>query len=395
MSGLWTRVEVKIGVLLIGWWVLIGGLADFFVKTEILPFTPSYPLWERLAEIPIPEWMTRMGGFDGVHYYLIATSGYKEISGIQAFFPMYPLLVRYLSLGIFDPLLIGLVVSGLCLYGFLILWYRLLVDEGYSKKVAWWSIGVILLSPVSFFLASFYTESLFLLLLVAFWRAYQQKKLGRAGIWGAILSATRVTGIVAVIWAIGDYFWQAWRKRRLGVIKTWRRGGMLFLGAGGLVIFMVYLWREFGDMWYFFHVQDSFDWGRQTELVLLPQVLWRYGKMFYYGLTWDFKTYALVQELVMSVMALTGLIYLGWKKIKGQLKMPWLWLGFGMVSYLIPTMTGSLASMPRYLMTVLPLIILVAQVCRRYPKIGGLFLLVTSCIMVGNLWLFVQGFWVA
>ena len=62
-----------------------------------LPFRPSYPHWDITLINQGPEWLWFWGGFDGVHYLNIAEKGY-EYGLTQAFFPLYPLLIRWLNL---------------------------------------------------------------------------------------------------------------------------------------------------------------------------------------------------------------------------------------------------------------------------------------------------------
>ena len=61
-----------------------------------LPFVPSYPHWDITLVTQGPEWLWFWGGFDGVHYLNIAEKGY-EYGLTQAFFPAYPLLIRFLK----------------------------------------------------------------------------------------------------------------------------------------------------------------------------------------------------------------------------------------------------------------------------------------------------------
>jgi len=51
---------------------------------------------EVLKNSDLPAWMHQFGNFDGVHYVRIASAGY-EYQFTQAFFPLYPLLIKIVS----------------------------------------------------------------------------------------------------------------------------------------------------------------------------------------------------------------------------------------------------------------------------------------------------------
>ena len=130
--------------------------------------------------------------FDGVHYLGIAGEGYKLNE--QAFFPLYPLLMRYI--GAFtglDYVKIGILISNVSFFLTLVILYYLLKIDYLQKAI--WIVSFLLFFPFSFFFASVYTESLFLLLVVVSFYAARQKLWWLAGIFGALASATRLAGV--------------------------------------------------------------------------------------------------------------------------------------------------------------------------------------------------------
>jgi hypothetical protein len=101
--------------------------------------------------------------FDGVHYVLIATHGYNF--GQQAFFPLYPDVIRKLRPYIPDPVLAGTLISSFSFLLALILLDRL-IRMDYAPDVARWTILALLIFPTSFFFACVYSEGLFFLLVL-------------------------------------------------------------------------------------------------------------------------------------------------------------------------------------------------------------------------------------
>src|SRR3989344_1707248 len=94
-----------IGFRLVDW--LIGYLSPFFI-----PYLGFFPYKEVAAQYNLPHFLTALANFDGAHYLLIAKNGYAQYQ--QAFFPLYPLLIRWLSpLFLNNHLVTGLLISNL------------------------------------------------------------------------------------------------------------------------------------------------------------------------------------------------------------------------------------------------------------------------------------------
>ena len=108
-------------------------------------------------------WLWSWANFDGVHYLVIARQGYCQFQ--QAFFPLFPYLIRYLTGFLGNYLASGLLVSHLALLAGLFIFYRL-VRLDFSDSIARRSVIYLLIFPTSFYLGSVYTESLFLVLVL-------------------------------------------------------------------------------------------------------------------------------------------------------------------------------------------------------------------------------------
>jgi hypothetical protein len=173
------------------------------------------------------------------------------------------------------------------------------------------------------------------------------------------------------------------------LLKMRREILLVSLGAIGLLSYMTYLWYDYGDPLYFFHVQAEFGSGRQESLVVLPQVFWRYVKIIV-SIPKNLRWWAYVQEFLFTGAALTILIY-GCKKafsIKPS------WLIFSLIAILLPTLTGTLSSMPRYVLVAFPLFVILAQL--KLPTFAWVTLYVSMAVLlILNTILFIQGYWVA
>lgn len=387
---------------------IIGGLA-----TNFLPYDPSFPYaYTRLPLYSMPQWLYSWANFDGVHYLTIEQSGYKGTALIQAFFPLYPLLSRYLNFFVDNYLLTSLLVSNLAFLLTVTIFY-LVVKKKFSALVAWKALGFILLFPTSFFFVAVYNESIFLLFVLISFYAAAQKKWLISGIFAALASATRIVGVVMVPALLLELFLtsenskltlfnsllkksqfvSAFKLLFLQLLafvqKNAKAIASILLGLLGILSYMLYLQYEFNDPLYFFHVQSEFGSGREESVVLLPQVLWRALKIVItvpMGLRW----WSYLQELLFTVFAFAVLV-MGLKK---YYKINRSWIVYSIFALLIPTFTGTLSSMPRYVLVAFPIFVILAQL--QLPKFAWYLLYLTSAIaLVLNTILFIQGYWIA
>ena len=154
---------------------------------------------------------------------------------------------------------------------------------------------------------------------------------------------------------------------------------------------MVYLNKAFQDPLFFLHVQEEFGAGRSDRFVLLPQVMYRYLKIFLTQHEWTWSYYAYAQELFVTSVVFCLLLYLTFKQWKKHI--PELVFSWGV--FIIPTLTGTLQSMPRYVLVVFPLFIVWNRLGRDKPWLYWVLCGVSAMFLLLNVVLFLQGKWVA
>jgi len=186
---------------------------------------------------------------------------------------------------------------------------------------------------------------------------------------GAFASATRLVGVF-----LG--FAQLKHKSFLPTL----------LIPSGLLVYMFYLQQKFHNPFYFLTAQSIFGQGRSnTEIVLLPQVFWRYAKILTttHGLAFTNAAF----ELISTLLGFTLLFIAFKKKLKAE------WLIFSFLAILTPTLTGTLTSMPRYILIAFPIYIVLAQIKSNLAKllVVSVFTLLLAVVTV----FFTQGYWVA
>jgi Gpi18-like mannosyltransferase len=384
----------KILLLFIFWRLVVFGVA--YLATLIIPVWGGwYPYVDRVLSITgLPSWIWGFGGFDGVHYLRIAQNGYTQ--GSQAFFPAYPILINLLSRLIpvknyFETALFvntnffyaGMILSNV--FTVLGLWVtKKLFDLEYDRKISWSAIVLLLALPTSFYYGAIYTESMFLLFAAATLYFYKKGNYLLAAIFGIVTSATKIVGVIIPGILIIDAIIGFWKKSKVKEnIKVLLAG---LTGSMGLFGYMAYLQIRFGDALLFLNSQASFGAGRSDKpFILLPQVIYRYFKILTSIPPSEMKFYNALFEIVFSLL---GFVFLFWgiKKIR-----PSYWLAiFGML--IIPTLTGTFLSMPRFILTVFLLLpFVVIRLKKAYtPVVIALIILGVICIS-----LFTRGYWVA
>lgn len=325
-------------------------------------FSPTFPYYDTDLAPFYSRFTAVPAHFDGIHYLRLAGKGYDD-DGSQAFFPLYPFLISTLStLGV-DPIFGALLINLLSLAGF-------------ATLMPWRVLILLLTFPASFFLLTVYTESLFLFLLSLSLFLLSKKKYFLATLAIALLTATRLVGLAMLV--------------PLAFALYPRIKSMLLylpLAASGFLSYVFYLWVYFDDALKFIHVQPLFGGGRTGEgIVLLPQVLYRYFSMFITVDPGSLLFWRSVFEFSVFALAAFTLVY-----FRKQLS-PGLWW-YSLLVLIIPTLSGSLSSFPRYSLAALPLF-MVAALSLSPKKLLAVAVL-QSLLLILALSLFTRGLFVA
>lgn len=370
--------------IFLGWRIFL--ILISLLAIRLLPFKPRFPYWDSiLAHLSPFQAVWQWANFDGPHYITIAEKGYEGTGLIQAFFPLYPLTVRWLNKIVNNFLISGLLISNGSFLLALFYFQKLLKLEKIKNKKS--VLLFLLFFPASFYFGAFYSESLFFLLTVLFFLAIFKKKWLSAALFSGLASGARLVGIFLGPALLFEY-WRSKNKKQLKSKFYLKSLFLLLVSLSGFLFFCFYLYKEFGDPLFFAKVQSGFGASRQTEkLVLLYQVIWRYFKMIMTMKKSDILFFTIMQEFIFSVLALGLLIWAAFKKMK----IPYLIYGFG--SFFLPTLTGNFSSMPRYIALIFPLYFVFAQIKKKQVRL--LILILFGILLIINTALFVRGFWVA
>jgi hypothetical protein len=150
-----------------------------------------------------------LGRWDSVWFMAIASDGYGG-GAREAFFPLYPLLVRVVSAPFGSTLIGGALLSTALLGVALVLLHRLVALD-YGRAVARNAVLVTALFPMSFFFSAVYSESLFLALSIGAVYAARRERWAWAGALGMLAATTRSAGVLLLVPLAIIYLWDTGR----------------------------------------------------------------------------------------------------------------------------------------------------------------------------------------
>lgn len=298
--------------------------------------------------------------FDGLWFLGIATQGY-DIGGQSAvFFPAYPLAIRGLSVVLGDhPLAAALVISHVAALGSFVLLYLLTtleLDEPAARR----AVVFLAVFPTSFFLISPYSESLFLLLVLATVLAARRGRWAVAGIAGLLAATTRNLGVLLAAPLVVEAVQQAGERgrRSLGRSLPWAAGPVL-----GLLAYLVF-WEVAGGDWRAPILEQQGVWQRRPTVPLVT--LWRGTvEAFRFIGAYPGGYHFLDWVVVMPALAAAAWVALRTRPLYGV----YTWLSV-LAPLSVPFLPRPLMSVPRFLVVVFPILWAPAVWTGRRPGVG-------------------------
>ena len=362
---------------LIIWQLVIVGIT--LASASILPLRETYLGGGTQGYLANPVLYSR-ANFDGVHYTRIAQNGYGYAQ--QAFFPLYPTVISAATKYFSSPEAAGVVVSLASFTIGAIFFVKLLqLDE--SPSVIRLTILALLFFPVSFYFSFVYTEGLFFMFLILAFYSARTRRWWLAGLFGGLAAYTRFVGIFLLPALLIEWWQQEPKSRRwfdlLPIVGI----------SAGLLLYMRFLIDTTRDPLAFIHIQKAFGQGRGDKNILLYQVFWRYVKMI------ATVNRADPQYLTIILEAATGLLFLV-TSIYSFVKTRLSYAVFTISAYLLPTLTGNFASLPRYALVCFPSFIIIGRfLAATHPINRKVLAISTLTLFFIFLSLFVRGYWVS
>ena len=351
----WRRLRFVLVVwaAAVAYYLVLGGVGHHLLSTA--DFIAAYH--------EPPGTLHYWSHWDGAWFDRIATHGY-ESENSTAFFPLFPLVVRAVNeLGV--PIaLAGVVVSVLALLGTLFFLYELggrAVGEPAAKR----ALVALVAFPTSFFAVASYSEALFLFLSAGcLWGIFVHRDLSFAAPFAYCASLTRSVGAFLVIPLA--YVWLR-NRREFG----WPSLVAVAAPVLGLLAYMAYLWRVAREPFLFTLAYER-GWGRQLKDPVTTIV--HGARVAHEGVPFLWAPWRLFQTTSANPpFALANSLNIGFCVVLLVLvALAFVRLPLPLALYCVPlaisplTVLGGqqpLASMPRYVLAVLPVFLV----------LGGLF----------------------
>jgi hypothetical protein len=275
---------------------------------------------------------------DASWYLGIAENGYhktkytSEKAHNWVFFPLYPLLTKFVSFALGSYLLSALLLSNVCFFFSLCAIAQLAKLRGYSEKKRQSLLALLAFFPSSYFLSSAITESLFLLLSLLAFYELEKGRLKHSSVWMLGACLTRPTGLL-LLPAFGIGIWlKGHLENKLNIL--W-----FLLPLGGVTSFAIYLYSICGNPLAFSDNQNA--WGRSTGGGLwLPDL----QQLLSWSTPWNFS-------LLNAISATAGLLAAVY--LMKQRRVTWALILA--VPLAIALSTGTLQSITRFLMILFPI----------------------------------------
>jgi hypothetical protein len=335
--------------------------------------------------------------WDGAWYSQIATEGYGEHAPEStAFFPFYPMLVRFGS-GLPGGLALwGVLISLLCMALALFFVYRV-AEKFYDARAARAAPLALAFFPTAFFMNAVYTEALFLALTAgAVWAATVRRDLLLAGVFGALAAATRNVGVLILIPLFLEWLHH---RREFGI-----RGLLgLSLVPLGLAAYALFLWERFGEPFLFARQQQDY-WERElTNPLTTAGEAWRAARE---GATYLLDPSTLFLDTsatpaldASNALNLAFLVFFLIVAVAGFVVLPPGLSLYTFVIVLLPVLTPAprfpLMSMPRFVLGAFPVFLVLGYLLSRGRTILVLWLVVGGGLGVALTALFTTWRWVA
>ncbi len=201
--------------------------------------------------------------WDGDLWYMeVARNGYTFSTSWPSsvpFFPMFPMLMKLVSLVFHDMRIAGFIVPHVCLLAAGLFLHGLVSTDYKDPRTSQAAVTFLMFNPAAFFFSHAYSESTFLMLATGSLLCAIKERWLLACLLAMCLSATRNVGVLMSLSLLIEYLRQNRHQPYFGLLRP----SVLLLGLAplGLLAYMFYSYAKFNDPLAFLHA--SVAWGRE------------------------------------------------------------------------------------------------------------------------------------
>ena len=337
-------------------------------------------------QMPLSALLNAWNRWDTSQFTAIAANGYESVWR-TAFFPLYPMLEKGLSLLTHDPYIAGLLLSNLATLALFTVFYRLIAED-FEPSLAYRAVLYLGLFPTAFFLASAYNEALFLCLTLLSFYYMRRGQWWWAGVYGLLASLTRSAGLLLLLPFAYEYLCQhEFSYRKLGFDAL---SSILIIAGTGL--FALYCALRFHDPLAFAHAQAY--WGRQITLpgIGFARTLWvirHNGPLSFSAIHGAIDLSAGLLMLLLTVLCFVG----PWKFRTHQLAYGLYAVAVYLFLVLFPGKDVPLQSLSRLVLEIFPAFIILAMLGRK-ASFHLYYLMLSGSLLSFMLLQFLTGYWI-
>ena len=303
--------------------------------------------------------------WDGAFYRDIATVGYGELpEEALRFFPLFPLLGRWLGAVLPGGATTGLVVvanASALVAGWLL--HRLVVDDGGSEDRATTAVWLVALLPASSVLVLAYTEALFLALTIGAFLAMRRSRWGVVAVLGLLAGLCRPSGALlalpVLIEALPGLDAARWRDRLT-------RGAAVVAAPAGTALYLAWVGERFGDPLSPLRTQSAGDlrgrWVNPVSRIL------------------DAVADAPSEGFLGEALHLPWIVLFFGLAVLVARRLPASYTAYTVAVLVLAVSAESLGSFERYALVAFPLAIVGADLLRQ-PRLARVLLLVSSAAL--------------
>ena len=347
---------------------LVAYAASFLLSgdTQGPPELGFFEIWER---------------WDASRFITTAEVGYEgpgAFANSYAFFPLYPLAIRFLGWFGLPALAAGLLISALGSWvGLAFLWK--LAEEEVAPGAGRRAVLYAATFPTAVFLIAPYSESLFLAGAVPAFYFARRKRWEFVGPFAALAMGTRFAGIFLLLGLVVE----ALRQRDLGAKQLFQAALSLVIGVIPLLGYAAYLAQVKNDPFYFV-TEQRVGWGRAFvgPIAAFTNTIDRFDDPTQ---STNFQFAYRVEVLA----AVVGVLFVAWAIRKKE----WGYAAY-MGSVLLVLLTSTeYFSIPRILLTFFPVAVFMSSATLRRPALHDVYLPLSTTAAAVGVVVYTRGSW--
>lgn len=299
------------------------------------------------------DFLSNWSHWDGYRYLDIAKNWYRTVHGRNiVWFPFYPLVIKFGFYFVGNRKLSAILISIIFSCIASILLFKLVLLD-FERRIALRAVWFFNVFPTAFFLQAVYTESLYLSLSFGAIYCFRKNLLPVSAGLAGIASGTRLNGIFLLPLLLIE---AAEAKAKGPLVKYWSKIFMVLAAASlGFLAYAGINYFEFHDAAYFLRIQSQY----QSKQLAWPWI-GIYGLITTLPHARDSYPYAEFSALLLGVAVFAYSIF----------RMRKSYAVFMLLNLLLLSSTGYIVSTPRYLMTLFPIYIALANIKNRIAIMG-------------------------